>query len=371
MNPTVKRNAIILAINDLDFGGGQRTVVAEANELHTRGIPVHIVTTLAGARMPLRALLRIPESQIHHAPFKSLADFSAYSTLFQLIRSINPYAIVSNLFFTNTVVRIAAFFSSVRITVREGNVPTEKGIFAKIVDLILSLRTHSIITNSARVKNSLPFVFAKKVLLYNGIGDAFFARPPVRESMRQELGVAPDEVLVLSVGSLTEKKGQRYAIEALDQVDEWEEKSPNTHLVFVGDGPRRMSLEDYSRALSLKERMHFLGNRTDIPELLAATDVFILPSLWEGMPNAVLEAMAAGVPVVATDVGGVSEIIKNGENGFLVPTDDASLLSWRMGEILAKVVNDAPLRERIGKNASASVSHLTWEKHVTKLLEIV
>src|SRR3989344_3869295 len=360
----MKREAIILAINDLDFGGGQRTVVAEANELYRRGVPVHVVTTLAGARMPLRAMLRIPESQIHHVAFKSLADFSAYSKLFQLMRAINPYAVVSNLFFTNTVVRIAAFFSPVRISIREGNVPTEKGLFAKIVDLILSLRTHSIIANSGRVKDSIPFVFATKVLLYNGIGDEFFIENSERNRMRDALGIKRNEPMVLIVASVTPKKGHRYALEALSFLSPQER---TLRLVIVGEGGMRTELEEYAHTLGLKEHILFLGNRTDIRELLSASDIFLLPSLWEGMPNVLLEAMAAGIPSIATNVGGVSEVVTNEEKGYLVPAQDARAIA----RTLSLLLQNPELRVRVGSVASRSVSHLTWEKHVTRLLEIV
>ncbi len=361
----MKRSIVILAINDLDFGGGQKTVIAEANELHLRGVPVHVLVTLKNPRMHLQPLLRIPDSQLHHVSFGSFFDMRGYRKLFSLFKTLQPRAVVSNLFFTNTVVRLTLlFFPGVSVVVREGNIVFQKSVFSKLLDAALSLRTRAVIGNSKTVVDSITTLalFTKKSVLMNGIDDAFFRIE--RGSTRPTLAIPPQTLAVLIVAALTKKKGHRYAFDALARMPD---KGKDIALFVVGEGSERASLTAYAHQLGITERVFFLGGKTDISALLSAVDVFLLPSLWEGMPNALLEAMAAGLPVISTNVGGVSEIVKNGETGYLVPKEDARAIS-----VALQAMKDNPaLRTNLGDAARAAVSHLTWERHVTRLLEIV
>jgi glycosyltransferase involved in cell wall biosynthesis len=124
------------------------------------------------------------------------------------------------------------------------------------------------------------------------------------------------------------------------------QRFPRAEFILIGDGPLRSGLEALARELGLSDRARFLGDRSDIPSLLASVDITVLPSRSESMSNAILESMAAGVPIVATDVGGNSEIIANGENGFLVAPDEQAL-AQAVGELLA---NDE-FRRQCGERA--------------------
>jgi glycosyltransferase involved in cell wall biosynthesis len=126
--------------------------------------------------------------------------------------------------------------------------------------------------------------------------------------------------VVLTPARLHAQKGHRYLLEAALLV-------PDAIFVFAGDGPERTSLEDQSARLGLRDRVLFLGRRDDIPALLAQCDVCVLPSLSEGLPLAVLEAMAAGTPVIGCAVGGVPELVADGQTGLLVPPADPQALA--------------------------------------------
>jgi glycosyltransferase involved in cell wall biosynthesis len=109
---------------------------------------------------------------------------------------------------------------------------------------------------------------------------------------------------------------------------------PSARFVFAGEGPERDVLEAKTRALGISERVAFLGARSDIPALLASCDVCVLPSLYEGLPLAALEAMASRKPVVATRIGGTDEAVVDGENGLLVPARDPSALAAALNALL-------------------------------------
>jgi glycosyltransferase involved in cell wall biosynthesis len=119
----------------------------------------------------------------------------------------------------------------------------------------------------------------------------------------------------------------------------------------VGDGPRRAELEALSRSLGLENDAGFLGNRSDIPDILAATDISVLSSHYEGLSNVMLEAMGSGIPIVSTDYAGVDEVLTDGVDGFVVPLNDAEGLARRMVQLL----DDADLRRRLGQAGRESV----------------
>jgi glycosyltransferase involved in cell wall biosynthesis len=127
---------------------------------------------------------------------------------------------------------------------------------------------------------------------------------------------------------------------------------PEGRFVLVGGGPERPRLEQLAAELGVAGTVQFLGQRTDISDLLPGFDVFVLPSITEGMPNAVLEAMVAGIPVVASRVGGVPEIVQDGETGLLIEPESPSDLA----RALIRLGRDAPLRLSLARNARAMVA---------------
>jgi len=128
-------------------------------------------------------------------------------------------------------------------------------------------------------------------------------------------------------------------------------RRPDLHVVVAGDGPEFRTLSRLAERLGLAPRLAMPGNVTDVRRILGVLDVFVLPSRSESCPNALLEAMGSGVPCVATRVGGIPEIIRDGDNGFLVPPGDADALAEKVGRLL----DDATSRRRIGAAGAASV----------------
>jgi glycosyltransferase involved in cell wall biosynthesis len=145
------------------------------------------------------------------------------------------------------------------------------------------------------------------------------------------------------VASFRPVKGHRYLIEAVARVFE---SRKDVHLLLVGDGPLRHELESLSRSLGLADNIHFLGERADAALLFSSFDVAVLASLHEGLPNTVIEAMAAGSPVVATAVGGVVELIADGETGYLIPPSDPAALAESIAMVLADTKRSASVAGR-------------------------
>lgn len=189
-------------------------------------------------------------------------------------------------------------------------------------------------------------------VIYNGVDSNFFS-PLSKTDARSRLELDDDEGIVLFVGMLREIKGLRFLLEAVKEL------KANNRLTFklllVGDGPLKSDIITYIEQFQLDEHVHLLGLKPhhEIPLYMAAADLFCLPSLNEGQPNVVLEALSCGVPVVASAVGGIPDLITN-ENGLLFPPGDANVIA----ETLYQAVRMSWRREAIAD----SVKDFTWEK---------
>jgi glycosyltransferase involved in cell wall biosynthesis len=188
---------------------------------------------------------------------------------------------------------------------------------------------------------------AKVEVIYNAVDFSQAQSTVTAREMRASLGLPADAMVAGVIARLTEQKGHRYLFDALAS----NPALSAVQLVVIGGGEERGRLERDAASNGLSARVHFLGPRRDLGNLLAAMDVFVLPSLWEGLPLSLVLAMGAGLPVVATAVAGVPEVVEDGRTGLLVPPRDPVAL----GRALARLIADAALRARIGEDARASV----------------
>jgi glycosyltransferase involved in cell wall biosynthesis len=179
----------------------------------------------------------------------------------------------------------------------------------------------------------------KVVTIYNGIDPMRFTRTERR--VRRELGIGERTVVITNVGGPRREKGIPYLIEAATRVLG---EVPDSCFLVAGQGPLEKELKEMAAARGISDRFRFLGLRQDIPDILAETDVFAFPSVREAMPISVLEAMASGLPIVATSVGGIPEMVTAGENGYLVEPGNVDGLA----SALLRLVKDGDLRVRMG-----------------------
>jgi len=185
----------------------------------------------------------------------------------------------------------------------------------------------------------------KTVTIYNGVDIAGWSiSKTVRAERRKQLRLDDKEILIGSVGRLDQQKGYSYLLEAIAKL----RAVHPVKCVIVGQGPMAKQLQGQIRQLHIEDSVYLAGEQPqgDISSWLSAMDIFVLPSLWEGLPNALLEAMALGLPVVATRVDGVPEAISHDVSGNLVTPKDSHALSVQIGDIIV----DAALRQRLGEN---------------------
>lgn len=180
--------------------------------------------------------------------------------------------------------------------------------------------------------------------------------------LREMLGIEPEQKVVLTIGRYHPQKGHRYLIEAATQLN-------RSDVVFlcVGDGALRDQLAQQIESVGMTDGIRLLGVRDDVPQLLAISDLFVLPSLYEGMSNALLEAMAARVPVLVTDVDGTRELVTHKETGFVVPAGDASALA----NALKTMLDDPQKGERMAEAGYEHVArHFSAETTLNQHLDL-
>lgn len=183
-------------------------------------------------------------------------------------------------------------------------------------------------------------VAGRLVTIPNGVDVERYAVEPDR-AVRRQIGVPEAAPMFICVAKMLEQKGHRYLVDALAATPG--DREP-MHVALLGDGPLHDEIEARARAAGVADRLHFLGTRSDVPRLLRAADAFVLPSLWEGLPMALLEAMAAGLAVIATSVSGTRQVVEDGRTGILVAPGDSAALASAMG----RLAGDAGLRARLG-----------------------
>lgn len=221
------------------------------------------------------------------------------------------------------------------------------------------------------LKHTVGLPERKVTQIYNGVDANRFSR--THTSSIQPEGFPDnfrrsDLLIVGTVGRLAEVKNQQFLVAAFAALlKQYPEHANNLRLLLVGDGPSRTKIEDQIAELGIADYVWLAGDRTDIPALLQVMDIFVLPSLGEGISNTILEAKATGIPVVATQVGGNPELIQDGNNGRLVPVNDVKALS----AVLKEMIDNEPLRNAMAERGQLDVKNtFNWDRAVAEYMAV-
>jgi glycosyltransferase involved in cell wall biosynthesis len=303
---------VALCITDLDMGGAERCLTEIAVRVdRSRFEPV---VYCLGPRPPRPEASCVPALEAHGVEVHCLGGRGIWQLpvvvhrLKRLLATQKPQIAQTFMFHANLVGRIAARRAGVRVVVAGLRVAERAARWHVRLDRLTQRWVDRYVCVSQAVAafsaRQVGLPSEKLVVIPNGIDlDKYPARQPVD---LEAFGIAAGCRAVTFVGRLEPQKGVNWLIAAAPQ---WLGKLPDCDLLLVGDGPLRPSLEAAGKEAGIADRVHFAGWRADVPEILAASDLLVLPSAWEGMPNVVLEAMASRRPVVASDVEGVRELL--------------------------------------------------------------
>jgi glycosyltransferase involved in cell wall biosynthesis len=311
---SVRPIRVALLIDTLELAGAEKQLVTVATGLDRhRFAPVVICLTAKG---PYEQELRQADVPVLFVGKRHKVGFLAYRRLRALLRRERPDVLHTWMFTCNLYGRLAARGLPVATLASEVAADVGKSSFRLAVDRWLAPSTDAFYVNSAVVARfyheRCDIPLAKMTVIPNGVRVAEMAPVP-----RAALGVREDAFLACCAGRLSPEKGFDRVIEALGASAL---RGRNVELVIAGEGPSRGALETLAASRGLADRVHLLGHRDDLPGVLRAADAFVLSSLHEGMSNVLMEAMAVGIPCVTTPVGGVDELMVDGESGMIVAT---------------------------------------------------
>jgi glycosyltransferase involved in cell wall biosynthesis len=330
-------------IPTLDRSGAEKQMVLLAKGLPRDRFRVEVVALTRPG--PLRAELEAAGVPVTVLGKRFKADPFALSRLVQLLKARRIDVMQTWIFAANTYGRVAARLAGVPIVITaEMAVDLWKGTSERLVDRRLARWCDRLVGNSHAVVDyyrSLGVPEDRLVLIYSGIAEE--EPPPVdRALVRAEFGFAAEAPMALFAGRLAEQKRIDDLLKALDLL---QHVQPDLRTLIAGDGPLRSQLEETARLYDLEGKVRFLGHREDVPRLMAAADLVVLPSAYEGLPNLVLEAMRFRKPVVATAAPGTTEVVVDGQTGVLVPVANPQLLCRAIRDI----VRDPALAHRLGE----------------------
>jgi glycosyltransferase involved in cell wall biosynthesis len=292
---------------------------------------------------------------VHDLKMRAKTDIKAFSRLFHLLRREKPHILHTWMFHANFSGRISGRIARVPIIISaERTMGQEKWMRRRLDKATAYLADRVVCVSQATAIYAAQVIGipeSKLAVIPNGVDLADFDHLPDVDLARAAWNLPAQGVIIGAVGRLHAVKGFTYLLEAFARLAP---DFPQATLLLVGDGPDRSILEQLAARYRLSQRVTFMGEQTDVPSFLAALDVLALPSLHEGMPNVVLEAMAAGLPVVASHTGGVPEVVVHGETGWLVAAADQGALC----KAIFNLLNDPSRAQAMGKAGRQRVERL-------------
>ncbi len=331
----------LVLINTLGVGGAERYVVTIANWMHARGAQVAVAAREGAMAEELDAGVRFLPTDLHDL---RLSLLRAAGQVRGMLTDLQPEIIVTNSLVVTWVARLAQVRRRIPIVAVAHGWPAERysrvGPLMRIADRVVAV--------SPDVRDKLVaggLDPARCQVVFNGVDCSPFGprEGAHREVAREAMGAGPDDLVVINVGRLTDQKAHQHVVTIAQQL---RDHSPRLHFVVVGRGPRKEELQQLVADAGLQDRVHFLGARKDVADLLGSADIYLSTSDWEGMPLSTIEAMATGLPVVATRTEGSDQLL-TASCGIVCEVGDTAGLA----DALVQLATDDDARRSMGEAA--------------------
>jgi len=381
-----KMNKIFHIITRLDQGGSAQNTLLTCLGLHHKYDLVLVHGTSRESEMTdleqQRVKMQVREAReggvkVIEVPFlvrriDPVFDLLAFLLILRLIVRERPSIVHTHTSKAGVLGRLAAKMAGAPLTVHtpHGHVfyghfsPIVSRIFLVIERILAHITDCTVALTEGEKQDYIKFGVSQAkstVTIHSGVNVELFREPKGDiEWIKRSLGIGKKELVVGSVGWLLPVKGPLNLLKAMERV--WQ-TYPDTRLLFVGKGELEGSLKKEALGMGFSDRVSFLGWRDDIPEIMHLIDIFVLPSLNEGMGRVLVEAMAAGRPVVASNVGGIPGLISHEENGLLLPPGNIEALA----EGIELLLSDEAKRKRLGENGKKDVDKYGLEPMLSKI----
>jgi glycosyltransferase involved in cell wall biosynthesis len=296
--------------------------------------------------------------------------------LYRLIKQKNIQVARSHRYHANLYGRVAARLADVPVIVSSvhDNYRMDKRLKRRIINHILSKISDKIIAVSESIKKDIVIydkIDTSKILVIpNSVDIERFNPEGNFANIKEEFLIKNNDIVIGFVGRIVPAKGLEYLIDTLSYL---KEEFRNIKLLIIGEGSLVDGLKEKSKENNVNDSVIFTGRRRDIHDILSCIDIFVMPSIAEGLPNALLEAMAMAKPIVATEVGGIPEVIKNGINGLLVPPRNAESITTAIKTLLADMHLTTKMGQRarnyVEENLSIQATVRKWESLYISLLK--
>ena len=353
----MQRVRVVFLITELNIAGAEKVVARTATHLSKDRYRV-LVSCLYGPG-PVAGEIRAASIPVMDLEAQSKWDLRVVYRLFRLLKRENIQILHSHLFHANLLGRIAGKMAGVPIVISTRHSVDIGGRGREWINRWTKRWTDVTIAVSDQACEAERRWSGTKsgeiVTIYDGIKTEAFERADLQESkeLKRKLGIESDAPVIGMIARFHRAKGHSYLMEAMPYILD---QFPKAKVLLIGGGELRPTIKEKVQKLGLTDSIIFTGIRQDIPRILSALDLFVLPSLWEGLGIAILEAMAAGLPVVATRVGGIPEVVEDRVTGLLVPPRDPEALAKAIIALLqdrerAKDMGRAG-RERVEKHFS-------------------
>ena len=356
-----------------DFGGAERFVERALRGLERQGARVTLITRQWNTDNPRDALICNPfhlGRRGRDRAFAACACRAVHKGAFDLVQSHERLA-CCDLYRAGDGVHREWLRQQARVLgplarLAQRLSPFHRQVLRAERALFTSPRLKAVICNSAMVRDEIlagfPIPAERLHIIHNGVDSQAFSprtTEPLRATTRDNLGLKPNHILLAFIGSGYRRKGLDAVLEALRGLPD------HYHLLIVGKDQWERRYRRTCDQAGLAGRCHFIGPRSEVLPYYAAADVFVQPTLYDPFPNVVLEAMACALPVITSRKSGATDILRDGENGFVIDALDTPLLRRRLLEL-----NDPALRHRLGSAARATVEPLTPEATTRALLDL-
>lgn len=356
------RLKIVHLVTRLDLGGAQQNTLHTARSLDPQRFDV-VLACAAGGLLDAEALaapgVRTVFIDSLRREISPLHDLLALLEIAKLLLAEKPALLHTHSSKAGILGRLAAALAGVPVVVHtyhgfgfhDRQSAVARSLYVALERLCARFTDALVFVSRANIDYAVAHGLVKiqnAVLIRSGVALSGLPAPVDAVKLKTSTGIGMHKLLVVSIGNLKPQKNASDFVAAAAAVLS---EAPEARFVFIGDGPQKAALQARAFVLGLEGKVLFLGWRRDAAQWLAAADVFVMTSLWEGLPRALVEAMKSGLPSVCYATDGVVDLLKDGENGFLIKPGDHAALAARV----ALLLKDEPLRRKLGSAAAASI----------------